>query len=80
MENTLAELAVALRERLTIIADEESRRDEARHMARLQEVSERIEQLATELPPSVDGQLRHFLTRRSYSKALECIEAPPTSA
>jgi hypothetical protein len=80
MENTLDDLAAALRERLAIIADEASRRDEARHMARLQDVSERIERLATELPPSADPQLRHFLARRSYSKALEFIEAPRPNA
>jgi len=80
MENTLAELAAALRERLTIIADAESRRDEAQHMIRLRNVSERIERLATQLPPATDPQLRHFLARRSYSKALEFIESPQPAA
>ena len=75
MENTLVELAAALRERLTIIGDAESRRDEARHMRRLQDVSEQIERLATQLPASADPQLRHFLARRSYSKALELLES-----
>jgi hypothetical protein len=68
-------LAEALRERLAIISDEESRRDEARHTARLQAVSEKIEQLEHRLPPGTDPQLQHFLQRRSYSKALELIEA-----
>ena len=68
-------LADALRERLAIISDEESRRDEARHTARLQAVSEKIEQLEHRLPPRTDPQLRHFLQRRSYSKALELLEA-----
>ena len=74
MEKTLTELAAALRERLTIIADEESRRDPARHTERLQAASERIEQLEQQLPPTIDPQLRHFLQRRSYSKALELLE------
>jgi len=74
MEKTLPELAAALRERLAIIADEESRRDPVRHTERLQEVSERIEQIERGLPPTIDPQLRHFLQRRSYSKALELIE------
>ena len=74
MEIPLADLATALRERLAIIADEESRRDVERHSQRLQQISERIEMLEQQLPPQVDPQLRHFLQRRSYSKALELLE------
>ena len=74
MEKILAELTDALRERLTIIADEESRRDADRHTERLRAVSERIEELERRLPPRIDPQLRHFLQRRSYSKALEALE------
>jgi len=73
MEKTLTELAAALRERLAIIADEESRLDPARHTERLREVSERIEQIEQGLPRTIDPQLRHFLQRRSYSKALELL-------
>jgi hypothetical protein len=73
MQKSLTELAVALRERLDIIADEESRRDPIRHTERLREVSERIEQIQRSLPPTIDPQLRHFLQRRSYSKALELL-------
>jgi hypothetical protein len=69
----LAELAQALRERLEIIGDEESRRDPIHHTERLREVSERIEQIERGLPPTIDPQLRHFLQRRSYSKALELL-------
>ena len=69
------ELAKALRERLATIADERSRRDATRHTARLQEVSEQIELLERQLPVTTDPQLRHFLQRRSYSKALEFLEA-----
>lgn len=75
MNQIFADLAAALRERLTLIGDEESRLDQARHMARLQEVSERIERLESELPPTIDPQLRHYLQRRSYNKALEALEA-----
>jgi hypothetical protein len=73
MEKTLSDLAAALRERLAIIADEESRRDPVRHTERLREVSERIEQIEQGLPPTIDPQLRHFLQRRSYDKALEFL-------
>ena len=71
MPELYAELADALRERLQIIGDEESRRDVDRHTKRLQQVSEKIEQLEQQLPATVDPQLRHFLQRRSYTKALE---------
>jgi hypothetical protein len=61
----------ALRERLAIVSDDESRRDPARHMDRLKEISLRLEELEQRLPRAADPQLRHFLERRSYSKALE---------
>ena len=74
MNDSITLLASALRERLSIIADEQSRRDPERHMARLKTVSEKIEQLQTTLPPTTDPRLNHFLERRSYDKALEWIE------
>ena len=76
MDAALTDLAAALRERLAIISDEESRRDPDRHTERLREVSERIERLEQSLPPKIDPELRHFLQRRSYSKALELLDAP----
>ena len=74
MEKILSDLAAALRERIAIIGDEESRRDPDRHTERLRAVSEKIEELELRLPPKIDPQLRHFLQRRSYSKALEALE------
>jgi len=74
MDETLTALAATLRERLTIVADEESRRDPDRHTDRLRDVSEKIERLEQALPPKIDPELRHFLQRRSYSKALELLE------
>lgn len=75
MESALADLAQALRERLALIRDEESRRDEAKHIARLRAVSEKIEKLQAALPQRVDPRLAHYLQRRSYEKALEFIES-----
>jgi hypothetical protein len=75
MDAALTELATALRERLSIISDEESRRDPDRHTARLRQVSEEIERLEQSLPSNSDPNLRHFLQRRSYSKALELLES-----
>jgi hypothetical protein len=75
MDASLADLAEALRQRLAIIGDEESRRDPDRHVQRLREVSEKIERIEQSLPAKIDPELRHFLQRRSYSKALELLEA-----
>lgn len=74
MENALVDLTEALRERLAIIRDDQSRRDEERHMARLRAVSERIDKLHAALPQPVDPRLAHYLQRRSYDKALEFLE------
>ena len=74
METALADLAQALRERLTIIHNEESRRNADVHMARLRTVSENIEQLQAALPQPMDARLAHYLQRRSYDKALEFLE------
>jgi hypothetical protein len=68
-----AELAVALRARLDIIADENSRRNPAQHMERLRNVSERIDQISNALPQPIDARLAHYLQRRSYDKALEFL-------
>lgn len=70
MNRSFDELAAALRERLAIIADEASRKDEARHMQRLQAISERIDELQRQLPADADARLKHFLQQRSYGKAL----------
>jgi hypothetical protein len=75
MKNGLADLAEALRERLAIIRDQESRRDEEKHIARLRAVSEKIERFQELLPPSTDPRLKHYLERKSYDKALEHLEA-----
>lgn len=79
MENVIVDLAAALRERLTIIGDEQSRRDPETHLARLKEISERIEKLTAMLPRPVDPQLAHYFQRRSYDKALEFIEKRGTA-
>ncbi len=74
MSKTETELAEALRERLKIISDEESRRDPEQHLKRLREISDRIETLAAALPQPIPPRLAHFLDRRSYDKALEFLE------
>ena len=74
MQSAFLDLASALRERLTIIQDENSRRDPEKHIARLQAISEKIDNLAAALPRPIDPQLAHFLQRKSYDKALEHLE------
>jgi hypothetical protein len=76
--NPASELASALRERLAIIRDEESRRDPEKHTARLREISEKIDNLAAALPKPINPQLAHFLQRKSYDKALEFLEGGAT--
>ena len=73
MENAIIDLKEALRERLTIIHDEKSRRDEEKHTERLRAVSEKIDKLAVALPGPIDPRLAHYLQRRSYDKALEFL-------
>jgi len=68
------ELAAALRERLDLIGNDQSRRDQPTHLSRLQMVSEKIDRLVTALPPPVDPRLKHYLDRRSYDKALQWLE------
>ena len=75
MEPAFADLAQALRERLAVIRDEESRRDQAKHIGQLRDISEKIDRLQDSLPPSTDPRLRHYLDRKSYDKALEYLEA-----
>jgi hypothetical protein len=75
MKDITANLTAALRERLRIIRDGESRRDPGKHMARLQTISARIEDLSAALPRPVNPRLAHFLERRSYDKALEFLES-----
>jgi hypothetical protein len=74
MKDATAQLRDALRERLDLIADKDSRRDASGHMQRLRQVSERISELAAKLPTPVDPRLQHYLARCSYSKALEFLE------
>ena len=74
MHDPIVDLRDALRERLALIRDEQSRRDPAAHLARLKEVSDKIERLEAALPRPLHPQLAHYLNRKSYDKALEFLE------
>ena len=79
MEKSLVDLAQILRERLAVIRDEQSRRDEAKHIARLKAISEQIDDLQTRLPKPIDPRLAHYLERKSYDKALDFLEGMITA-
>ena len=74
MEEALLDLAEALRERLAVIRDQESRRDEATHIERLRAVSDKIEKLQRKVRHPINPRLAHYLERKSYDKALEYLE------
>lgn len=70
------ELAGALRTRLAVIADHALRdRDATAHLEQLKAASEHLSTLAAALPPGSSPQLRHYLLRCSYDKALEHLES-----
>ncbi len=71
MDDLFSQLASVLRERLSIIGDAHSRHDPIAHTERLRVASEKLAALEQQLPSGTDAQLRHFLQRRSYSKALD---------
>lgn len=63
-----------VQERLDTVADREHYlRDPEGHLERLKSVSERLDAAVQVLPPDTDPQLRHFLERQSYMKALDFL-------
>ena len=76
MNSPFQELAAALRERLSVIADRAGyARDPKEHLRRLQDASEHIVALQGQLPAPVDVRLAHYLDRCSYDKALAWLES-----
>jgi hypothetical protein len=73
MDTAPQPLIDALRERLAIIGDDASRKTVDAHIERLRVNSQKIDTLVAALPGSIDPQLAHFLSRRSYDKALEFL-------
>jgi hypothetical protein len=74
-------LASALRERLSVIADRDLyQRDPEAHLEKLKAASQRIEESAAALPTPVPGDLAHYLHRASYAKALAWIEDKSVSS
>jgi len=81
-EKPFLALADALRDRLSVIADHELRRnDPVAHLERLKAASEKIVILQSQLPPDIPPRLEHFLQGCSYDKALAFLEEiyPPAT-
>lgn len=75
MKRTFVELRDALRERLSVVADHELRdRDPQAHLERLKMAAGRLDAAIAQLPAQCDPELRHYLARQSYTKALAWLE------
>ena len=81
MNREFVELREALQERLGVIADQELRaRDPRAHLERLKAAASRLDAAIARVPPNCDPQLRHFLDRQSYLKALAWLEQASAGA
>ncbi|MEO8206890.1 MAG: hypothetical protein ABI615_11975 [Chthoniobacterales bacterium] len=68
-------LRQALRTRQQTIADRSHyEKDPAGHLEQLKRVSLQIVEAGSILPPPVDPQLKHYLERCSYDKALAWLD------
>ncbi|MFV0338822.1 MAG: hypothetical protein ACK5LK_11350 [Chthoniobacterales bacterium] len=69
------EILKTLHERERIVRDREHyTRDQNGHMLKLMDCTRDLNLLAQKLPESTDPQLRHFLDRQSYEKAIHWLE------
>ena len=76
MNSPLSELIDALRERLRVVGDHELRtRDPQAHLSELKSAASRLESAIAQLPAHCDPELRHYLNRQSYLKALAWLES-----
>ena len=81
MNREFVELREALQERLGVIADHELRaRDPRAHLERLKTAASRLDAAIARVRPNCDPQLRHFLDRQSYLKALDWLEQASAGA
>jgi hypothetical protein len=77
MNTEFVELRAALEERLSALADHELRaRDPEAHLKGLKSAASRLDAAIAQLPHRCDPQLRHFLERQSYLKALAWLDTP----
>jgi len=68
-------LHAAVKARLDIVADHAFRdRDPAAHLAALKKAAADLDALVAALPADCDPNLRHYLERQSYTKALAWLD------
>jgi hypothetical protein len=81
MNTDFVKLREALQERLSVIADHELRaRDPRAHLERLKTAASRLDAAIARLPAGCNPELRHFLERQSYVKALAWLEQAGTAS
>jgi len=67
----------ALQKRLAVVGDHAHRdRDPASHLAALKEAAAALETIIDSLPESTHPEIRHYLERQSYQKAVAWLEDP----
>lgn len=75
MNENLAELHGALRERLGVVADHKLRDEDPKaHLEKLIAAAGRLDDVVGRMPAGTDPMLRHYLERQSYVKALAWLE------
>ena len=68
-------LKEAVQARLDIVADHAFRdRNAAAHLEALKSAASHLESLVVSLPSDTDPNLRHYLERQSYTKALAWLQ------
>jgi hypothetical protein len=76
MNEVFSDLRDALQERLRIVADHDLRdRDPQAHLDQLKVAASRLDETIARLPAQCDPDLRHYLSRQSYLKALAWLES-----
>ncbi len=69
-------LHAAVKRRLDIVADHAWRdTDPSGHLAALKAAAADLDRLVADLPSGCDPELRHYLERQSYTKALAWLSA-----
>ena len=76
MNEAFSDLRGAIQERLRIVADHDLRdRDPQAHLDQLKSAASRLDEAIAQLPAQCDPDLRHYLIRQSYLKALAWLES-----
>ncbi|MEX1120123.1 MAG: hypothetical protein WEB60_15155 [Terrimicrobiaceae bacterium] len=75
----LSSLHSALRQRVEIVADHNFReRDPSGHLEAIKAAAAHLDAIIAGLPRDIDPNLRHYLERQSYLKAIAWLEESRT--